>query len=221
MITRKEAKLFWSFNWSINGRISLLHCSQAGCWMYVLLCFPFFSSLFHTRFDVMSRKTFGFMSYRLSSQFLLVFYGRPVLSTLQYFTLGLLWFLNDCLTSIFCEMQPKLVAVSNVIRFANPKAPLYPRLAQGKSWNEVSSHSTHNINVWFPHPCLCWYLLKPSFDALIWKWSMSDVWKDLDLSFCTVTFTVSFIPCKSERNIYCRKSDGDLNWLYAFTLHQS
>ncbi|MCI48612.1 putative inactive purple acid phosphatase 27-like, partial [Trifolium medium] len=33
---------------------------------------------------------------------------------------------------------PKLVAVSNFIAFANPKAPVYPRLAQGKSWNEVS-----------------------------------------------------------------------------------
>jgi hypothetical protein len=30
------------------------------------------------------------------------------------------------------------VAVSNFILFANPNAPLYPRLAQGKSWNEVS-----------------------------------------------------------------------------------
>jgi hypothetical protein len=32
--------------------------------------------------------------------------------------------------------NPKLVAVSNKIAFANPKAPVYPRLAQGKSWNE-------------------------------------------------------------------------------------
>ena len=30
------------------------------------------------------------------------------------------------------------MAVSNFILFANPNAPLYPRLAQGKSWNEVS-----------------------------------------------------------------------------------
>lgn len=36
------------------------------------------------------------------------------------------------------KLQPKLVAESNFIIFANPKAPLYPRLAQGKSWNEVS-----------------------------------------------------------------------------------
>ncbi|KAB1217429.1 putative inactive purple acid phosphatase 27 [Morella rubra] len=34
--------------------------------------------------------------------------------------------------------NPKLVAISNFISFANPKAPLYPRLAQGKSWNEMT-----------------------------------------------------------------------------------
>ncbi|KAG6686232.1 hypothetical protein I3842_11G007600 [Carya illinoinensis] len=33
---------------------------------------------------------------------------------------------------------PKLVAVSNFLTFANPKAPLYPRLAQGKSWDEMT-----------------------------------------------------------------------------------
>ncbi|KAL5973053.1 hypothetical protein ACLOJK_039860 [Asimina triloba] len=33
--------------------------------------------------------------------------------------------------------NPKLVAVSNTISFANPKSPVYPRLAQGKSWNEI------------------------------------------------------------------------------------
>ncbi|TVU10913.1 hypothetical protein EJB05_44468, partial [Eragrostis curvula] len=33
--------------------------------------------------------------------------------------------------------NPELIAVSNRIAFANPKAPVYPRLAQGKSWNEL------------------------------------------------------------------------------------
>jgi len=37
-------------------------------------------------------------------------------------------------------LQPVLVAVSNVITFSNPKAPLYARLAHGKLWNEVSLH---------------------------------------------------------------------------------
>ncbi|KAH6802535.1 purple acid phosphatase 27 [Perilla frutescens var. frutescens] len=44
--------------------------------------------------------------------------------------------------------NPKLVAVSNYISFANPKAPLYPRLAQGKSWDimTVTWTSGYNIN---------------------------------------------------------------------------
>jgi uncharacterized protein with von Willebrand factor type A (vWA) domain len=50
----------------------------------------------------------------------------------------------DC--RLVYALQPKLVAVSNFIKFANPKAPLYPRLSQGKSWDEVSlchSNSMH------------------------------------------------------------------------------
>ncbi|XP_020257586.1 probable inactive purple acid phosphatase 27 isoform X2 [Asparagus officinalis] len=35
-------------------------------------------------------------------------------------------------------LDPKLVSVSNTLTFANPKAPVYPRLAQGKSWNEMA-----------------------------------------------------------------------------------
>ncbi|RZC17369.1 putative inactive purple acid phosphatase 27 [Glycine soja] len=36
--------------------------------------------------------------------------------------------------------NPRLVAVSNSISFANPKAPVYPRLALGKSWDEISTN---------------------------------------------------------------------------------
>ncbi|CAM8981825.1 unnamed protein product [Rhodiola kirilowii] len=48
--------------------------------------------------------------------------------------------------------NPKVVAVSNYISFANPKAPLYPRLAQGKSWNEmtVTWTSGYHINEAIP-----------------------------------------------------------------------
>ena len=42
-------------------------------------------------------------------------------------------------------LQPKLVAVSNHISFANPKAPLYPRLALGKAWDEVSNTKIYFI----------------------------------------------------------------------------
>ena len=40
---------------------------------------------------------------------------------------------------LFSLEQPKLVAVSNQVAFANPNAPVYPCLAQGKQWNEVIS----------------------------------------------------------------------------------
>ncbi|XP_042497349.1 probable inactive purple acid phosphatase 1 isoform X2 [Macadamia integrifolia] len=34
--------------------------------------------------------------------------------------------------------NPKLIAVSNTVTFVNPNAPVYPRLAQGKTWNEMT-----------------------------------------------------------------------------------
>ncbi|KAJ3673854.1 hypothetical protein LUZ60_005846 [Juncus effusus] len=48
--------------------------------------------------------------------------------------------------------NPKLVAVSKKVTFANPKAPVYPRLAQGKSWNEmtVTWTSGYSINEAIP-----------------------------------------------------------------------
>ncbi|KAG4943200.1 hypothetical protein JHK85_047846 [Glycine max] len=48
--------------------------------------------------------------------------------------------------------KPKLVAVSNFISFVNPKVPLYPRLAQGKSWDEmtVTWTSGYDINEAIP-----------------------------------------------------------------------
>ncbi|KAL9243396.1 hypothetical protein vseg_017289 [Gypsophila vaccaria] len=43
--------------------------------------------------------------------------------------------------------NPKLVAVSNPISFANPKAPLYPRLAVGKSWDEMTVTWTSGYSI--------------------------------------------------------------------------
>lgn len=43
--------------------------------------------------------------------------------------------------------NPNLVALSNSISFANPKAPLYPRLALGKSWNEMTVTWTSGYNI--------------------------------------------------------------------------
>ncbi|KMT11266.1 hypothetical protein BVRB_5g110150 [Beta vulgaris subsp. vulgaris] len=54
--------------------------------------------------------------------------------------------------------NPKVVAVSNSITFANPKAPLYPRLALGKSWDEIPpyAHPTvrdnYDVKESFPSP---------------------------------------------------------------------
>ncbi|KAK1357939.1 hypothetical protein POM88_051195 [Heracleum sosnowskyi] len=39
------------------------------------------------------------------------------------------------------------VAVSDSINFVNPKAPVYPRLAQGKSWNEMTVTWTNGYNI--------------------------------------------------------------------------
>ncbi|KAL7123587.1 hypothetical protein ACP275_01G114100 [Erythranthe tilingii] len=52
--------------------------------------------------------------------------------------------------------NPKLMAVSNSISFVNPKAPLYPRLAQGKSWNEMTVTWTSGYNVDEAVPLIEW-----------------------------------------------------------------
>ncbi|XP_022736057.1 probable inactive purple acid phosphatase 27 isoform X1 [Durio zibethinus] len=52
--------------------------------------------------------------------------------------------------------DPKLVAVSNVISFVNPKAPLYPRLSQGKSWNEMTVTWTSGYNIIEAVPFVEW-----------------------------------------------------------------
>ncbi|KAM0060094.1 putative phosphodiesterase I [Helianthus debilis subsp. tardiflorus] len=43
--------------------------------------------------------------------------------------------------------KPELKAVSNTITFANPKAPLYPRLALGKSWDEMTVTWSSGYNI--------------------------------------------------------------------------
>ncbi|KAM3752007.1 hypothetical protein ACB098_04G155400 [Castanea mollissima] len=52
--------------------------------------------------------------------------------------------------------NPKLVAESNFISFANPKAPLYPRLAQGKSWNEMTVTWTSGYSIDEAVPLVEW-----------------------------------------------------------------
>ncbi|CAL5017971.1 unnamed protein product [Urochloa decumbens] len=52
--------------------------------------------------------------------------------------------------------NPKLIAVSNAIAFANPKAPVYPRLAQGKSWNEMTVTWTSGYDISEAYPFVEW-----------------------------------------------------------------
>ncbi|KAL5815024.1 hypothetical protein ACOSQ3_025823 [Xanthoceras sorbifolium] len=52
--------------------------------------------------------------------------------------------------------SPKLVAVSNSISFANPKAPLYPRLALGKSWDEMTVTWTSGYDISEAVPLVEW-----------------------------------------------------------------
>ncbi|KAK3126179.1 hypothetical protein QOZ80_7AG0552750 [Eleusine coracana subsp. coracana] len=52
--------------------------------------------------------------------------------------------------------NPKLIAVSNKIAFANPKAPVYPRLAQGKSWNEMTVTWTSGYDISEAYPFVEW-----------------------------------------------------------------
>ncbi|KAM0866651.1 hypothetical protein ACQ4PT_042483 [Festuca glaucescens] len=46
--------------------------------------------------------------------------------------------------------NPTLVAVSNKIAFANPKAPVYPRLALGKTWNEAERDGSNEYQNFQP-----------------------------------------------------------------------
>ncbi|XP_020525527.1 probable inactive purple acid phosphatase 27 isoform X2 [Amborella trichopoda] len=55
-------------------------------------------------------------------------------------------------------VQPKLIAVSNPISFLYPKAPLYPRLAQGKSWNEMTVTWTSGYSIYEAVPLVEWGL---------------------------------------------------------------
>ncbi|KAJ8774627.1 hypothetical protein K2173_017073 [Erythroxylum novogranatense] len=52
--------------------------------------------------------------------------------------------------------NPKLVAASNKVAFSNPKAPVYPRLAQGKRWNEMTVTWTSGYGISEAQPFVEW-----------------------------------------------------------------
>ncbi|CAN1314121.1 Probable inactive purple acid phosphatase 1 [Linum perenne] len=53
-------------------------------------------------------------------------------------------------------IKPKLVAMSNKVTFENPNAPLYPRLAQGKTWNEMTVTWTSGYGINIAEPFIEW-----------------------------------------------------------------
>ncbi|KAK0574788.1 hypothetical protein LWI29_029083 [Acer saccharum] len=53
-------------------------------------------------------------------------------------------------------LNPKLVAVSNKVAFTNPNAPVYPRLAQGKMWNEMTVTWTSGYGINEAEPFVEW-----------------------------------------------------------------
>nr|XP_011463269.1 PREDICTED: nucleotide pyrophosphatase/phosphodiesterase-like [Fragaria vesca subsp. vesca] len=54
--------------------------------------------------------------------------------------------------------NPRLVAVSNKVTFAYPKAPLYPRLALGNLWDEMTVTWTSGYNIDEAVPLVAWGL---------------------------------------------------------------
>lgn len=52
--------------------------------------------------------------------------------------------------------NPKLLSVSNYIAFVNPKAPVFPRLAHGKSWDEMAVTWTSGYNIDEAYPFVEW-----------------------------------------------------------------
>ncbi|CAN6549270.1 unnamed protein product [Malus baccata var. baccata] len=55
-------------------------------------------------------------------------------------------------------LNPKVVAVSNHVAFANPDAPVYPRIAQGKEWNEMTVTWTSGYGINDAEPFVEWGL---------------------------------------------------------------
>ncbi|KAI9124861.1 hypothetical protein K1719_004188 [Acacia pycnantha] len=52
--------------------------------------------------------------------------------------------------------NPKLVAVSDKVAFVNPNAPVYPRLALGKSWDEITVTWTSGYGINEAEPFVQW-----------------------------------------------------------------
>ena len=59
-------------------------------------------------------------------------------------------------------MQPKLIAVSEPISFKNPKAPVFPRLAQGKNHDVMAVTWTSGYDISEAYPFVEWGAVQPA-----------------------------------------------------------
>ncbi|EFH69032.1 hypothetical protein ARALYDRAFT_888748 [Arabidopsis lyrata subsp. lyrata] len=57
-------------------------------------------------------------------------------------------------------LNPTLVAVSNKVVFENPNAPLYPRLALGKEWDEITVTWTSGYGLDIAEPVVEWGIME-------------------------------------------------------------
>lgn len=84
-------------------------------------------------------------------------------------------------------MQPKLLAVSNAASFVNPNTPLYPRLAQGKYWDEVSLCYYDSVLFFFME--LWMWIPKPETESLYAFYMWNQVSKKFSCNFLQMTVT--------------------------------
>lgn len=62
----------------------------------------------------------------------------------------------------YVEEQPKLISVSEPIAFKNPKAPVFPRLAQGNSHDEMTVTWTSGYDISEAYPFVEWGMVGSS-----------------------------------------------------------
>lgn len=132
----RQEKLLWRSNWSISEQIFHLLCFQEVSPMFVLspaFPFPFLTLVIPVSNSDNAKRILSFISL---TSFLVRCNCIYVMILILSSSLNYEEWLN---------MQPKLIAVSNPVSFKNPKAPLFPRLAHGKLWNEVSRSISSNF----------------------------------------------------------------------------
>ncbi|KAK0586414.1 hypothetical protein LWI29_006494 [Acer saccharum] len=120
--------------------------------------------------------------------------------------------------------SPKLVAVSNSISFANPKEPLYPRLAQGKSWDEMTVTWTSGYDIGEATPFVEWGIKGDRSPARTVGWRdpgfihtsfLKKLWPNFEYTYNGSSLTEWFIYLEQAKhdgsNEYSDYQPGSLN----------